>query len=97
VRQPTASHIVKSLAGQELIDVRRAGSDRRAVQLHPLPAGRRMLKRTPGPHAGVLPDALDALDDATLARLQSDLARLIDALGADRGAAKVPLATKLSA
>ena len=92
VRQPTASYIVKSLARQELIDVRREGSDRRAVQLHPLPAGRRLLKRTPGPHAGVLPQALDSLDDATLERLRRDLAQLITALGADRRAASLPLA-----
>lgn len=92
VRQPTASILVRNLAGQGLVDVRRDGPDRRAVQLHLLPSGHRVLERAPGPFAGVLPEALAALDPEVLARMEGDLARLITALGADRSAAGVPLA-----
>ena len=92
VRQPTASNLVKGLVTQGLIETRREGPDRRAVQLHILPAGRRLLRRVPGPFAGVLPAALEGLDPAVLQRLESDLAVLIRTLGADEGAASVPLA-----
>ena len=92
VRQPTASNLVKSLAEQGLVAVRREGTDRRAVQLHVLPAGLKVLKRAPGPFAGVLPDALADLDGATLARLEADLAQLITRLGADDRAGAIPLA-----
>lgn len=92
VRQPTASNMVKSLAQQELIEVRREAADRRAVQLHATPLGRKVLRRTPGPFAGVLPEALAALDPATLRRLEIDLAKLIQRLGADEAAGAIPLA-----
>jgi len=92
VRQPTASNLVKSLAAQGLVAVRREGTDRRAVQLHMLPEGNKVLKRAPGPFAGVLPDALADLDSATLSRLEVDLALLIERLGADDRAGAIPLA-----
>ncbi|MDH5538308.1 MAG: MarR family winged helix-turn-helix transcriptional regulator [Rhizobacter sp.] len=91
VRQPTASNLVKSLADQELIEVRKEGPDRRAVQLHVLPAGVRILRRAPGPFTGVLPQALASLDAATLARLEQDLNKLIAVLDADEQAAGIPL------
>ncbi len=92
VRQPTASNLVKSLIQHGLIDARREGPDRRAVQLHPQPEARRILRRVPGPFAGVLPAALESLPPEVLARLEGDLGVLIDALGADRQGASVPLA-----
>jgi MarR family transcriptional regulator, organic hydroperoxide resistance regulator len=92
VRQPTASNLVKSLAAQGLVEVRREGADRRSVQLHMLPPARAVLRRAPGPFAGVLPDALAALDEDTLLRLEQDLARLIVKLGADEKARGIPLA-----
>jgi DNA-binding MarR family transcriptional regulator len=92
VRQPTASNLVKSLSQQGLIEVRREGADRRAVQLHILPAGRGVLRRVPGPFAGVLPEALATLDPATLQRLEADLDALIKVLGVDERAGTIPLA-----
>lgn len=92
VRQPTASNLVKSLASQGLVEVRREGSDRRAVQLHVLPPGRAVLRRAPGPFAGVLPDALAALQPDTLLRLEQDLDVLISKLGADERGRTIPLA-----
>jgi DNA-binding MarR family transcriptional regulator len=92
VRQPTASNLVRSLARSGLVEVRRDGSDRRAVQLHLLPQGFDVLRRVPGPHRGVLPDALKALPPETLMRLHTDLAALIGHLDPDPRAAQVPLA-----
>jgi hypothetical protein len=40
----------------------------------------------------VLPEALAALDDATLARLDSDLGKLLALLQTDERAADIPLA-----
>ena len=40
---------------------------------------------------GVLPQALMELDERTLARLDRDLGRLIDVLGADGKAGSIPL------
>lgn len=92
VRQPTASYLVKELAQHGLIEARRDGPDRRAVQLHVLPEAKRVLRRVPGPFAGVLPAALASLSPHVLTRLEGDLAMLIDALGADQKGADVPLA-----
>ena len=91
VRQPTASNLVKSLTEQGLIEVRKDGRDRRAVHLHALPAGNRLLRRAPGPFTGVLPEALAGLDAQTLERLEQDLMVLITALGADERGAQIPL------
>ena len=81
VRQPTASNLVRALVAQGMVEVRKDGPDRRAVQLH-------LMK----PGALVLPEALSALDAATLARLEADLGALIQVLGADERGAGIPLA-----
>ncbi len=91
VRQPTASNLVKALAEQDLIEVRKDDRDGRAVMLHLLPAGGRVLRRAPGPFTGVLPEALRSLDPATLKRLEQDLGVLIKVLGADERGANIPL------
>lgn len=92
VHQTTASNLVKALVQRELVVAQRNGPDRRAVQLRLTPAGARILRKAPGPFAGVLPDALARLDAATLARMDHDLGRLIDMLEADERAAGIPLA-----
>lgn len=94
VRQPTASTFVKALVEQELIEVRREGADKRAVQLHALPKGRALLRRVPGPFQGVLPEALAALDSQTLRSLEAPLTKLIQQLGVDDRAGNVPLGSK---
>ena len=91
VHQSTASNLVRGLAEHEYLRVERGATDRRAVQLRVLPAGRRVLRRAPLPLAGVLPQALESLDEATLERLDHDLARLIGALETDHDAARRPL------
>ena len=72
---------------------KREGADRRSVALRVLPPGQDVLRVAPGPFAGVLPDALAGLDQATLTRLEGDLALLIKVLAADETTGKqLPLA-----
>lgn len=92
IHQTTASNLVKTLIGLELAQAQRNGPDRRAVQLCLTPAGTRLLRKAPGPFAGVLPEALARLDPATLARLDHDLGLLIEILQADAHGAGIPLA-----
>jgi DNA-binding MarR family transcriptional regulator len=92
VHQTTASNLVKALVTAGMIVAEKNAPDRRAVQLHIRPAGARVLRKAPGPYAGVLPDALATLPAQTLERLDQDLALLITALNADEKAAGIPLA-----
>ncbi len=91
IHQSTASNLVRALIDREMVVARKQGADRRAVQLSLLPAGAKVLKKAPGPFAGLLPDALKALPADTLARLQGDLAQLIVVIDADESGASIPL------
>lgn len=91
VHQSTASNLVRGLLDRQLISAAKDGPDRRTVQLRLLPAGAKLLRGMPGPAAGVLPAALEALDGETLLRLRDDLARLVALLGADERGASIPL------
>ena len=62
IHQSTASNLVKTLVERGLVGVARHGADRRAVMLRLLPAGGKVLRRSPGPFSGVLPEALASLD-----------------------------------
>lgn len=92
IHQTTASNLVKTLTMAQMIAAEKKGLDKRAVQLRIMPAGTRVLRKAPGPFAGVLPGALASLDAQTLERLDRDLAMLISALHADERAAGIPLA-----
>jgi DNA-binding MarR family transcriptional regulator len=92
IHQSTASNLIKALVERGLVGTAREGADRRGVALRVLPEGEQVLATAPGPFAGVLPDALASLDEATLARLEQDLGRLIEALAADEEGGQVPLA-----
>ncbi len=92
VHQSTASNLVRALVERELVRAAKHTEDRRSVRLRLAPAGARLLKRSPGPYAGVLPAALSSLDPKTLKRLEADLARLIAELKADERAGGIPLA-----
>lgn len=92
IHQTTASNLVRALLHQGLAQSQRDGPDRRAVQLTVTTAGREVLKRVPGPFAGVLPDALARLDPQTLECLDRDLGTLIELLQADEQGAGIPLA-----
>ena len=92
IHQSTASNLIKALAERGLVSATKHETDRRAVVLKLLPAGARILKRSPEPFAGVLPEALASLDEKTLKRLEADLKKLIAELHADARAGKIPLA-----
>jgi len=92
VHQTTASNLVRALVEQGLAESHRSGVDRRASQLKVTRAGVRLLDRAPGPFSGVLPEALQRLDSATLKRLDDDLAALLDLLHPDQDAEHIPLA-----
>ncbi len=92
IHKATASNLVRSLVAAELIETARHGPDRRAVQLRVRPAGLKVLRKAPGPFAGVLPDALGRLDASTLERLDEDLEKLLRVLEADERASGIPLA-----
>lgn len=92
IHPATASNLVRNLLQAGLVEAVRDDADRRTVRLNIMAAGREVLRRAPGPFAGVLPDALARLDAHTLLRLESDLGRLIDVLEADPRAAGLPLA-----
>jgi DNA-binding MarR family transcriptional regulator len=91
VHQSTASNLLRTLTDAGLVASARAGTDRRAVQLRHTPEGQKILKKAPGPFTGVLPDALQRLDAATLARLDRDLMVLLEALGSKERGAHTPL------
>ncbi|MBE2262420.1 MAG: winged helix-turn-helix transcriptional regulator [Burkholderiaceae bacterium] len=92
IHQSTASNLVKALMKKQLLAQERSTEDRRNVHLRIEPAGLAILEQVPGPFEGVLPRALAALPQQTLARLDDDLGTLIDILHADESAAGIPLA-----
>lgn len=94
IHQSTSSNLVKSLVQRELLRAEKDDKDKRAVRLFITPAGKQILKKTPAPWAGVLPDALERMDAAALRRMQKDLGKLIAVLGedVDGKAAHTPLA-----
>lgn len=92
IHQSTASNLVKTLLGRELISLEKAPDDRRNVRIKILPAGSRLLKKVPGPFEGLLPAALGQLSAETLQRMDEDLGQLIELLNADESAQETPLA-----
>jgi DNA-binding MarR family transcriptional regulator len=91
IHQSTASNLLRALIDKGLVAAERGGEDRRAVQLKATARAARVLAKAPGPFSGVLPEALGRLDQRTLARLDRDLALLIEELGVDDRAAGIPL------
>ena len=91
IHQSTASNLIKGLVERGLVATSREGVDRRSVSLRIQPGGTDVLRSAPLPFAGVLPDALSALDAATLERLEQDLGTLIALLEADETSANVML------
>lgn len=91
VHQSTASNLLKALVAGGLVEVERSETDRRASALRVSSAGLKVLKRAPGPFAGVLPEALTSLDTPALTRLNRDLDKVIRALRVDKRGANIPL------
>lgn len=91
IHQSTASNLVKPLIAQGLLRTERSQTDGRSRALFITADGRRVLRRVPGPFMGVLPQALLALDRTTLSRLDRDLGRLVEVMGADGRGEQTPL------
>lgn len=91
VHQSTASNLVRNLVDRGLVSTARNDTDRRTVQLRLLQPGADLLKRVPGPITGLLVQALEGLDMTTLARLEADLARLVQVMGIGDDAPATPI------
>ena len=91
IHQSTASNLLRPLLARGLVVSDRAGTDKRVVRLQVSAEALKLLRKVPGPYAGVLPEALDRLDEVTLQRLDRDLGRLIQVLGANEAAGNLPL------
>jgi DNA-binding MarR family transcriptional regulator len=77
LHQTTTSNLVNSLVERGLIRRERDEVDQRVVHLCATPHGKQLLLRTPGPHAGLLVDALRQLDDSQVRRLFESLGWLV--------------------
>jgi len=92
VHQTTVSNLLHRLEGAGLVRKGRAAHDQRIVQVHLSAAGRRALKRAPGPARGLLPNVLDGMKPAQLRKVHEGLAVLVDCLGGfDAALAAKPL------
>lgn len=91
IHQSTASNLLRPLIEKGMVAADREGEDRRAVHLHISAKGAAVLRKAPGPFTGVLPEALNSMDAATLSRLDRDLAALCHLLGLDGRGGSLPL------
>ncbi|MGH8138292.1 MAG: MarR family winged helix-turn-helix transcriptional regulator [Steroidobacteraceae bacterium] len=92
LHQTTASNLVNALAESKLIRRVRDAADKRVIHLHSSAEGKQVLLRVPGPHAGLLVDALRRLEFQQLERLRESLALLVGVMqGAAPAAAGSPL------
>lgn len=94
IHQSTASNLVRALLEAGLVVSEKGEVDRRAVHLRATARGMKALAKAPAPLTGLLPDALQRLDAATLQRLDRDLERVIRELKADPGMANLPIASE---
>jgi DNA-binding MarR family transcriptional regulator len=77
LHQTTASNIVNKLVARKLVRRRRDPVDQRVVHLQVSAHGARVLRGAPGPHAGLLVDALERLGKLQLERLEGSLRLLV--------------------
>jgi len=87
VHQSTASNLANALVDRKLVRRLRDSADQRIVHLHLATEGRRMLLRVPGPHAGLLVDALRRLEDDQLDTLRDALNELVRIMQRSAGSA----------
>lgn len=94
VHQSTASNLVESLVRSGLIQRSRSEADQRVVLLFATDAGKLLFEKAPAPLNGLLPDALEKLDQDVLLSLHHSLATLIVQMGkrVSTGAEETPLA-----
>ena len=73
LHQTTTSNLVNSLVERGLIRRERDTADHRIVHLRATAHGKQILLQTPGPHAGLLVDALRRLDPTQLGQLSESV------------------------
>lgn len=81
MHQTTMSNLLSRLESQEMVRRERSPDDRRIVHIHITPAGRRTLRRAPGPARGLLPKVLDEMSPAQLRKVHAGLAVLVECMG----------------
>ncbi len=77
IHQSTCSQLLEKLAVRGMIVKTRSQTDQRCVGLSLSSSAEELLKRAPGPAEGVLPDALRAMPEDSLARLSASLSELM--------------------
>lgn len=92
VHQSTASNLVRQLVQRGLVRTEKSILDRRGVCLYLEPTAEALLLKVPGPHQGLLPQALDRLSSQALLQLSLGLGELVGQLAVDDAAARTPLA-----
>lgn len=92
VHQSTASNLVRTMIKSGYVQSEKSSEDKRVVELYILPTGIKILKKVPGPHAGVLPKALADLPPVRLKSLEQDLQDLIEKLEVEEADAQTPMA-----
>ncbi|HEY2344946.1 MAG TPA: MarR family transcriptional regulator [Xanthomonadaceae bacterium] len=80
IRQPSASKVVDELVSRGMLSRRAHPTDGRAIVLRLRKAGTQTLAAAPGPHWGLLPDALGRMEPSRLHRLDEALSGLLDEL-----------------
>jgi DNA-binding MarR family transcriptional regulator len=93
VHQSTASNLVRQLVQKELVRTEKSSLDRRGVCLYLEPAAEALLCKVPGPHQGLLPQALSQMSPQALQQLSVGLGALVGGLAVDEAAARTPLAS----
>lgn len=92
VHQTTATNLLNRLEAQGMVLRERSSADRRVVNIRITPAGRKALRRAPGPARGLLPKVLDEMSPAQLRKVQAGLAVLVECMGGfDAALAAKPL------
>lgn len=86
VRPPTMSRIVAALASEGLVERAADPTDRRAVHLHPTPAGRDLMERGRARRIARLLGILSTLERGERAALETTVAALERALAEDEQA-----------
>lgn len=92
IHQSTASNLVRSLTKLGYVHSEKSVTDKRVAELYPLPEGLKLLRKVPGPYNGVLPQALQELDNTTLIELEIHLNLLLQKLQVDERSARTPIA-----
>ena len=92
MHQTTVSNLLTRLDAAGLVRKGRSPQDQRVVQVHLTAAGRKGLRRAPGPARGLLPNVLDGMSAAQLRKVHDGLAVLVSCMGGfDAALAAKPL------